>query len=464
MKKFLNSKIQGKRVIILGLGAEGKSTYKLLRKLFPEQIFTLADRRDDLANDIELKHSATKFQLGSAYLKNLYSFDLIIKSPGISLKQLPTDLQPEKLTSQTELFLEFYRNQTIGITGTKGKSTSASLTHHMLTAAGKDALLIGNIGVPPFDVLDQIHDDTLVVFELSSHQLEGLKVSPHIAVLLNIYQEHLDHYSSYRAYQMAKYNIARWQNPGDFFIYHHNDFEIAALLGEMPPASMKLPFALAEKADVRFFVSQGVVFSKTSRMQVKICDLKGLKFIAGNHNLLNLLAALSACFAAGVESNELCGSLASFKGLPHRMEFIGELNGIRFYNDSIATIPEAVIYALETIGDVDTLLLGGYDRGIDYSGLTAYLGKTSAKNIFLTGNAGKRLKSELESGFPDQHNYQWFEDFDKMVLQAIASTSQGRSCLLSPAAASYDRFMNFEHRGNRFREIIRNRFAGTFET
>lgn len=454
MKEFLKSRIKGKRVIILGLGAEGKSTYKLLRKLFPDQVFTLADRRDELANDIAFKHSANNFQLGPAYLKRLDSFDLIIKSPGISLNQLPANVSSEKLTSQTALFLEVFRDRTIGITGTKGKSTTASLTHHLLAAAGKDALLIGNIGVPPFDVLDRIMDETLIVFELSSHQLEGIKVSPHIAVLLNIYQEHLDHYNSYRDYQMAKYNIARWQKPGDFFIYHHNDIEIPALIRKMMPVSRMMPFALDDTPGVHTFISEGEVLTKTKGPHLNICNLNDFDFFRGKHNQLNLLAALSACHAAGVESKHFCDALETFKGLQHRMEFVGEFDGIKFYNDSIATIPEAVIFALETIPNVGTLILGGYDRGVDYAGLIAYLGKTPRMKLYFTGNAGKRLKKELESKFPDRHACEWYNDFDEMIVIAIRSTVSGQACLLSPAAASYDKFMNFEHRGNRFRELV----------
>jgi UDP-N-acetylmuramoylalanine--D-glutamate ligase len=459
MKEFLNSRIKGKRVLILGMGAEGRSTYRLLRKLFPEQVFTLADRRKELVNEIELNHSATKFQLGTGYLNKLDSFDLIIKSPGISLAQLPVAVLHEKLTSQTALFLEMFRDRTIGITGTKGKSTTASLIHHLFTAADKDALLIGNIGVPPFDVLDWIKDETLIVFEMSSHQLEGVLVSPHIAVVLNIYQEHLDHYANYRAYQLAKYNIARWQKPGDFFIYHYNDVEIPALIHEMIPASKLLPFALNEAPDVQTFILAGEVFTKTDSRLENICNLNGLNFLHGKHNLLNLLAALSACRAVGVEGKHFCSALETFKGLPHRMEFVGEFGGAWFYNDSIATIPEAVIYALETIGDVGTLILGGYDRGVDYTALIAWLGTAPPMKLYFTGNAGTRLKNELESGFPGRHACTWFDDFDEMISVAITATSKGQSCLLSPAAASYDKFMNFEHRGNRFREIIRTHFS-----
>lgn len=445
--------------MILGLGAEGRSSYHTLRKLYPDQVFTLADRRNDLAQDAELKHPNNIFRCGINYLEDLRSYHLVIKSPGISLQQFQEKVDEEKLTSQTALFLEVFRNQTIGITGTKGKSTTASLVHHLLAAAGKDALLIGNIGVPPFDVVDRIKEETVIVFELSSHQLEGVRVSPCIAVLLNIYQEHLDHYANYGAYQLAKYNIARWQKTGDHFIYHFNDHQIRALMSKIPVASKHLPFAINDQNGVHTYTADGSVFSKTRAVVEKICDLKDFQHLKGNHNLLNLLAALSACLADGVESKHFCSSVETFQGLPHRMEFIGEFGGIRFYNDSIATIPEAVIYALETITDVETLLLGGYDRGIDYSSLAQYLEQTGVRNLFFTGNAGKRLMQELKKEFPGRYNYQWFEDFDVMVAGAIAATPPGRSCLLSPAAASYDRFMNFEHRGRRFRELVMRGFS-----
>ncbi|HHN48490.1 MAG TPA: UDP-N-acetylmuramoyl-L-alanine--D-glutamate ligase [Bacteroidales bacterium] len=459
INNYLNSTIAEKQVLILGMGIEGKSTYRFLRELFPRQVFTLADCRNDLADDPELQHPANIIRQGPAYLEDLDSYDVIIKSPGIRQGLLPPNLEPEKLTSQTSLFLEVFRDRTIGVTGTKGKSTTASMVNHLLASAGNHTLLIGNIGLPPFDILHLMRRDTLIVFELSAHQLEGLKVSPHISILLNIYQEHLDHFADYQAYKTAKFNITRWQQPLDFLIYHHKDPEIRSMLGEMAPLSKQVSFSLIDEPGVHSFISGKDVFFRNLDLFERICKLEGLKFPAGDHNLLNTLAALIACRIAGVERIQLCHDIKTFESLEHRLEFVGKYGEINFYNDSIATIPEAVIYAIKTIGDVDTIMLGGYDRGIDYNLLTAYLGKAGLNNIFLTGKAGKRIMAELQESYPGIKNLRWFNNFDEMVANAITSTAKGQSCLLSPAAASYDQFKNFEHRGKRFKELVGKHFS-----
>lgn len=457
MKDFLDAAIKGKHILILGMGVEGKSTYRLLRKLYPEQTITIADRRR-LDNDPEFNNNLTLIRQGEQYLNELDQYDLIIKSPGISLGLIAENVDVDKITSQTELFLKGFRDRTIGITGTKGKSTTATLIHHLLKSAGYDALLVGNIGLPPFEVADQINEGTLIVFELSSHQLEGIQVSPHVSVLLNIYQEHLDHYKDFKAYQLAKYTIAKWHGSSDFLVYHQHDALINQLIHENKPASILVPFSLQENPGAQTYLSDNTILSRGSEILEQLCDLSEVNFLAGKHNILNLMAALTACRLAGANNPSFCDSLKDFRGLEHRMEFFGEFGGVRFYNDSIATIPEAVIFAIQTIGDVDTLILGGYDRGIDYSQLIEYLGKSDVRNLFFTGEAGKRLANELKNAFPGQHNYQWFDEFDAMVMKAITVTTRGRSCLLSPAAASYDKFMNFEHRGNRFKTLVKNWF------
>lgn len=459
MKEYFDSKIPGKKVIILGMGVEGKSTYRFLRRLYPRVPLTIADRREDISNDPELKHPETLIRSGPGYLDGIHDYDLVIKSPGIPLDNMGIGIDPDSLTSQTSMFLEIHRDRTIGITGTKGKSTTASLISHLLSATGKNVLLVGNIGIPPFDVLDRIHHDTTIVFELSAHQLEGVRISPHISILLNIYQEHLDHYRDFRAYGLAKLNIGRWQHRGDFFIYHKNDPVVTKMLEEFPLLSSLLSFAPSAERGAYSYISGNEIFINSSGVLNKICDLTGRQILPGRHNNMNLLAALTACYIHGSHGLKLCTAIDSFRGLEHRMEFIGEFRGVKYYNDSIATIPEAVIYALETIGDVDTLLLGGFDRGIDYSALTTHLGSADIRNIFLTGEAGRRVKRELEEGYPGRQNVVWFEDFDIMVARAIDMTPPGKSCLLSPAAASYDQFRNFEHRGNRFKELVRNHYG-----
>jgi len=193
-----------KKILILGFGKEGQSTYSLLRKLFPEKTLCIADRNGNLKENEIIKADSARvcLHLGDVYLDNISDYDLIIKSPGISLKNF-SDCDFSKFTSHTELFIRLFRKHIIGITGTKGKSTTASLIHHIISAYTKNCVLVGNIGVPPFDMLDSINRDTIIVYELSSHQLEQVQVSPHISVLLNLYEEHLDHYQSFENYQQA---------------------------------------------------------------------------------------------------------------------------------------------------------------------------------------------------------------------------------------------------------------------
>ncbi len=458
MEQVFNSKIAGKRVLILGLGVEGKSTYRFLRKMFPDQQITLSDQRTELLNVDEFRHVNTIMNFGENYLHDLGSFDVIIKSPGISENLLPASLPDEKLTSQTELFLEVYRNQTIGITGTKGKSTTASLIHHLLSSAKYKSLLVGNIGLPPFDVIDQIQPETLIVFELSAHQLEKVRVSPHIGVLLNIYQEHLDHFNDFQSYQLAKLNIAKWQTSKDFLIYPGKENSVIDLINHSTLVSNKRTYGFGTEPCLNTCFKDDQIFLNASGALKMICDLTGIEFLPGRHNQLNLMAAFSALIGAGVTDFNFYNSLSDFRGLKHRMEFIGSYNSKRFYNDSIATIPEAVIYALDTIKDIDCLLLGGYDRGIDYSQLVDYLANSEIPNFFFTGDAGKRMLNMLKPRLTQRHHCKWFKSFDEMVKEAIKSTSENRTCLLSPAAASYDEFMNFEHRGNRFRELVNNWF------
>ncbi|MDR1951191.1 MAG: hypothetical protein LBP96_03060, partial [Bacteroidales bacterium] len=216
-------------ILILGFGREGKSTYKHLRKSNPTGLLTIADQNPDIANDdifrecTDVACNAPMFKLGNDYLQNLDEYDVIIKSPGISLKDFPDLMTDERITSQTDLFLQEFHKQIIGITGTKGKSTTASLIYHILKKQSDNVILVGNIGVPPFDLYEKIDENTKIVYELSSHQLQHIQVSPHIAVLLNIYQEHLDHYNTYEEYQQSKWNITRCQNEDDFFVFNADD-------------------------------------------------------------------------------------------------------------------------------------------------------------------------------------------------------------------------------------------------
>lgn len=416
-------KLLDKKILILGFGREGKSSFQFINKHLKDTCIGIADADSQVFEGLsEIDRESVTLYSGENYLDSIQFYDFIIKSPGISLREKNTNTKT--ISSQTDLFMMAYSSQTIGITGTKGKSTTTSLIFHLLKSSDFDCVLAGNIGIPCFDVISEINDKTWVVFELSANQLQSIQHSPHIAVLLNVFEEHLDHFGTFEKYKQAKYNICKFQNEDDIFVCHR-DF-----LPELRiPHEMLLQFPL------------GLLGGDEQQMPIK-----------GSHNRLNMEAALLVAHAIGIDMKQAIIHLQTFKGLPHRLEIIGTFDGITFINDSIATIPEATIAALDTIDSVDFLLLGGFDRGIDYTGLIEYLLENPVANILFTGKAGERMlimlnKFSIESQLLKYNSME--EAFD-----IIRTQSKNNSvCLLSPAAASYDNYKNFEHRGDTFREL-----------
>jgi UDP-N-acetylmuramoylalanine--D-glutamate ligase len=457
MLDLIRRELENKKVLLLGFGREGQSSYRLIRRVLPELPLTIADEDKSVCEYELLKNDYfVDFILGEGYLERLNSFELVMKSPGISLKDIPYDIERSSITSQTDLFLRRYFQQIIGVTGTKGKSTTATLTHHILKLAEKESLLMGNIGRPAFDFIDEIRPETNLVYELSSHQLEYVRRSPHIAVLLNLYQEHLDAYRSFQDYQVAKMNIAKYQIQGDCFIFNYDDERIEHLVSMMDIAR-KLSFSFRTTLDDGCYVQNRQIVYSSGGEKVVIFDLGRKIKLKGDHNLMNIMAAASVCKELGINNEIIAEGIASFKGLEHRIEYVGEFNGIYFYNDSISTIPEACIEAVKALGKVDTLILGGFDRGIDYSGLAKFLSASGIRNLIFTGDAGRRILHEIKDiKSPGQTLFliSRFDEFKDIVFNV---TRKGCICLLSPAAASYDEFQNFEMRGKRFKELVMNR-------
>lgn len=443
-----------KSVVLLGFGREGEASYTLLRKHFPGKVLCIADARDDVRSNPHLAEDKNiTFLTGEGYLSELHRFDLIIRSPGIPLWNVQPPVPREKITSQTDIFLQAYGHQVIGVTGTKGKSTTASLIHAILKHAGEDALLVGNIGNPAFHFVHLIKPETKIVFELSSHQLEYIHRAPHIAVLLNLFQEHLDAYAGYTDYQLAKVNIMKYQQKEDFLVYNADD-ELVAGHVKSHVDGVLYPFSLTR--EVRpggFRLGREIVFSDGAS-DVPVWRIHQDRFLRGEHNLKNILAAINVSMLLRISTEAMEEAIGSFKGLEHRLEYVGEFHGIHFYNDSIATIPEACIEAIRAIPRVDTLVAGGFDRGIDYSGLAAYLFGARVRNLILIGAAGKRIGLLLEELGKHDKKIFYINRFDFFREIALRETRRGEVCLLSPAAASYDEFKNFEERGKRFRELV----------
>ena len=448
--------LRGKKIVILGFGKEGVSSYKFIRRYFPDMPLTVADKSKSLnVSDLQADNNLT-VQVGEGYDKNLNDFDLIMKTPGVNLNALPYFVDPEKITSQTDLFLRAFSDQVIGVTGTKGKSTTSSLIFHILHSIFKNVILSGNIGIPFFDIIEQINENTIVVAELSAHQLEYLHVSPHISILLNLYQEHLDHFNSFNNYQLSKLNITKYQKNDDVLVYNADDEHIHNLLVSHDYTRRYLPFSRNEVlGDGAYSFESQIVITK-NKEQLAHYDLAQCDNLPGTHNYNNIMAAILACRQVGAEDADILEHLRSFKGLPHRIEFVGTFNGISFYNDSISTIPEATIAALKTLKKVDTLIIGGFDRGIEYDVLIDYLQKNPVRNVVFTGPAGKRIFDEWKQNFNLPENFILENDFEEIVIFAYKNTAEGKICLLSPAASSYDQFKNFVERGNTYKSLIEN--------
>jgi len=458
MNKLLKSLLDSKCLALLGFGREGRSTYYLIRKILPQKMITIIDENDAIRNDIVLKNDQNlSFITGEGCMQFIDDFDVAIKSPGIPSNTLPKELKRVRLSSQTDIFLQCYGRQAIGITGTKGKSTTSSLIYHILKKAGKNALLVGNIGIPPFDCIDEIRADSIIVMELSSHQLEYISHAPHIAVFLNLFQEHLDHYYTYEDYQSAKFNIGKYQAPGDYFIYNRDNETLGKLLEKSgKQVHQSLGFSLDPGTVAEISVNDQWIEMDSGNEVVKLYNSIEGQPLIGHHNLYNIMAAAASCYLNGVSPEQIGLGIRSFNGLEHRIELVGNYAGKVWYNDSIATIPEATIEAIKTLQTVDTVILGGFDRGIEYNVLYPFLADSVVSNIIFVGKAGARMMKEFgEFGINSKHIYT-ASNYIQVVEIANDVTENGKICLLSPAAASYDMFRNFEERGNTFKKNVRD--------
>ncbi|PIV64955.1 MAG: hypothetical protein COS09_02120 [Candidatus Nealsonbacteria bacterium CG01_land_8_20_14_3_00_12] len=414
------NELKNEKILILGFGREGMDNFRFLRKIFPEKVLGVGDQKK--IQIPKSKFQKVKLHLGKNYLKALKDYDVIIKSPGIPFKILPKSVL-SKVTTQTEIFFENCPGKIVGITGTKGKSTTASMIYEILKAGGIRAHLVGNIGKPVLNLLFSATPKDVYVYELSSHQLYNLKKSPQIAIFLNIYPEHLDYYKNFREYVRAKANIARYQTKDDYLVFNSGD---------------KLVREIAKK-------------SKAKKIPIK-----------GKYYSLNKAAAKAVGKIFKIPQKIIQKAIREFKPLPHRLELVGNYKRITFYNDALSTIPETAILAMEALGKrVQTIFLGGFDRKINFKKLAKFILKNkNIKNLILFPTTGEKIWKEilkLNTGLTRVKLPKHFfvNNMPEAVKLAYENTQKGKICLLSCASTSFSIFRDYKEKGNLFKKYVK---------
>jgi len=405
---------QYKKIAIFGYGVEGKSFHAFAKKYLPDSEIIIVDK--NYSDDVN-------------YLDGLREAELIIKSPGISLHNLGIAYEAYNFTSITELFLKYFGSQTIGVTGTKGKSTLVTLIDALMKNAGRKSLLCGNIGISPFEAIETIDAETTVVMELSSHQLYHINYSPHIAVLTNLFPEHLDYYEDLADYYNAKFNIFMHQKEDDIFICNLANPENFFAMQDIKSKQVYNVHADVLKHAVKFNIKNGYI----------------------HHATLQILEKLAAILKTDEQS--YLKTIETFKTLPHRLAYVDDVNGVSYINDSISTIPEATMEAVKILKNVDTLILGGNDRGVDYDALVKFLRESSVQNIICFSDTGKQIYAKIEA---EENSKNIFEMSNLRESVEKASECAKNIVLFSPAASSFNEYKNFMERGDEFTSLVEN--------
>ena len=463
-KKQVLTNLADKKILILGMGREGWSTYQFLRQEFPHKKLALADRQDWEKLDPSQKALLDRDEnlelfFGEQHLEHLANYELIFKTPGIpqTIPQIAAAVKNgSQLTSNTQLFFELCPGIIIGITGTKGKSTTSAVIHHVLKTNGLDSFLVGNIGQPPLAILANLNSDSLVVCELSSHQLETLTISPHIAVVQDVTTEHLDYYQTTADYQQAKTAICRYQQATDFVIFNP-EMTGATKIAQLS-SGQHLRFSIQEGPDSVVFVRNNQILRKDKAQRTEVILATNELPLRGEHNLLNVMPAILVGTLFNLAANQIGDALQSFETLPHRLQLCHQRKGISYFDDSLSTMPDAAMRALDSFTEPLVLLAGGYERFQDFTELAQKIADKNIVGLVLFKPTGERLAAEvrkLDENMPIEFATEMKEAVGK-AQQLMnnyfekTNTNQG-VILLSPASASFGMFKDYADRGDQFK-------------
>lgn len=427
------------KVAIAGYGVEGEENYAYW-SADPDNELTIVD--EDIETKRPLPAGAATI-LGPGAFEKLDGFDLVVRTAGLAPYKITTN---GTVWSATNEFLEKCPAPVIGITGSKGKGTTASLATSILRAAGKTVWLVGNIGVPALSVLSKISPHDIVVYELSSFQAWDVQKSPHVAVVLYIEQEHLDVHTSMDDYISAKAHVAQFQTSDDICVYNAKN-AYAQKIAQLS-AAQKVGYPSAEAAHVNdgFFYYGDTQLCRTATLQLK-----------GVHNIDNAMAAIDAVWSYTQDASAIERGLASFKGLPHRLAYVATVNGVDYYDDSIATTPSSAIAALRAFpASSKVIILGGSYKGSDFTALAEELSYHQATKALLVGDEALRIAKACDAVGFRQYEVMQQATAEAFTRRASELATPGDIVLLSPAAASFGLFRNYIDRGDQFIAAVRH--------
>ncbi len=443
--------LRGKRVLVVGLARTGVSTALFCAGRGAQVTATDSRTEIEMGEVIaRLKDSGVRLELGGHREKTFLDQDLIIPSPGVPADEAHLQSARAKsvtVWSEIELAYRFLKGSLIGITGSNGKTTTTSLVEHILKTAGMQTILAGNIGTPLIGCVEAMKDDTWTVAELSSFQLELIdRFRPNVGVFLNLTPDHLDRHHTMEAYGAAKARLFENQTDDDAAVLNADDAAATSYAPSLPPVYwFSRKQRVAQGAYVR---DEEIVFRQNGAEEIllKLGDIP----LAGAHNVENVLAAAVAARLAGAPAAAIAKGVRSFAGVEHRLEFVAEIGGVRYFNDSKATNVDATLKALDAFPGRILVILGGKDKGSDYTVLKKPL-REKAILALLIGAAAGKIEQQISGSVALEHA----ETLDRAVQTASHAAQRGDVVLLAPACASFDQFQNYEHRGRVFKDLVR---------
>jgi UDP-N-acetylmuramoylalanine--D-glutamate ligase len=454
--EMVSMELNGKRVLVVGLGKSGVASALFLKKHGAKVSVSDTKSGDELRNEIPvLLDNGITVETGGHGDRTFRGQDLIVVSPGV-----PVDAPPlvqarslgESVIGEMELAAQFLPGAIVAITGSNGKTTTTTLAGEIITASGFPTLVGGNIGTPAISLAERAKAGTVIVLEVSSFQLETIQTfRPKVAVVLNVTPDHLDRHRTFEIYTDAKARIFENQQGSDFAVLNADDPTCVAM-GARTRAQV-FWFSRLKEVQQGAWVRDGNIVLRDAAGQREILQVSEIP-LKGAHNLENVLAAVCAGALMGCAPDKIRQAVRDFKAVEHRLEFVASIRGVDYYNDSKATNVDATIKALESFPSNIHLILGGKDKGSDYTVLNDLL-RQRVKRVYTIGAAAAKIESQIISSKGGGPELVHAETLENAIRKANAAAQAGDVVLLAPACASFDQFKNYEHRGKVFKEIVK---------